>query len=258
LPHVAGIQLNAQNISLRFGGLTALDQIGLTIEPGRVHGLIGPNGAGKTSLLNVMSGSYVPDRGDIRIGGTHLDVVGAHAFSRRGVSRTYQTMRLFDTMSAMENVMVGLAAEDLGHLGATLLRSRRVRRREFALQREAKAILRFVGYPLSGNESSRDLSFGHRRLVEVARALACQRGVLLLDEPTAGLSQTEIDSFAELIRAIRAARIAVLLVEHNMDFLMKVSDEVTVLDAGKRIAHGRPEEVQRDPLVLKAYLGEAD
>ena len=250
--------LDVRDVALRFGGLLVLDGIGLRLEPGRVHGLIGANGAGKTSLLNILSGFYVADHGTITVGQRILDAPTPHSCARAGIGRTFQTAQLFEDMTVIENVMVGLAGWNLGSLGSTLCSDKRRRVHEVDLHNEASAILEFVGYVGHGDEIAAELAFAQRRLVEIARVLARRPSVLLLDEPGAGLSERETEGLARLIRELRNAHTAILLVEHNVSFVMRVSDEVTVIDAGRQIAHGTPIQVQTDPAVLAAYLGNVD
>jgi ABC-type branched-subunit amino acid transport system ATPase component/ABC-type branched-subunit amino acid transport system permease subunit len=247
--------LEARGLQMRFGGIVALADGHLALAPGRVHGLIGPNGAGKTTLLNILSGFYRPSAGVVALGARALTGLGPHRIARAGVARTFQTTRLFETLSVLENVLVGLLGGRPGSLAAALLGPPSVRARERRLRAEARGLLAFVGYAGDPDALARNLPFGHKRLVEIARALARRPAVLLLDEPAAGLSQEEIAGLADLIARIRAAGTSVLLVGHHMDLVMSVSDRVTVLNDGRVIAAGAPADVQQNSAVLDAYLG---
>ena len=248
--------LHARGLEIHFGGIAALAEGNLTLLSGRVHGLIGPNGAGKTTLLNILSGYYRPSTGVVDFGPRSLAGLPPHRIARAGIGRTFQTAHLFETMTVLENVMVGLTGGRPGSLAAALVGLHAVSAGEARLTMEARGLLAFVGYRGDPDELARNLPFGHKRLVELARTLARRPAVLLLDEPAAGLSQEEIASLAELIARIREAGTSVLLIGHHMDLVMSVSDAITVLNHGRVIAVGAPAVVQRDPAVVEAYLGE--
>ena len=250
----SGEALRVEDLRIAFGGVQAVTGVGFTARAGEVTSIIGPNGAGKTTLLNLMGGFYKPDAGRILLGGRNLAGRPSHVVARAGVGRTYQTTQLFPRMSVSENLLVALRGGRLGSIGAALLG----RRRDEALQPTAEGLLAFAGYEGAVNRPAGALPHVDKRLVEIARALATRPRVLMLDEPTAGLSRADTERVGALLRRIAAAGVAVILVEHDMTLVMGVSDHVVVLDAGRAIAGGTPADVRVNPAVLKAYLGEGE
>jgi ABC-type branched-subunit amino acid transport system ATPase component len=242
----AGEPLAVEGLGIAFGGIRAAEGVAFEALPGAITSVIGPNGAGKTTVLNMISGFYRPSAGTIRLGARELGGRPAHAIARAGIARTYQTTRLFGSLSVVENVILARAP-------GRLLRRARARDRQ-----EAAALLAFVGYAGALDRPASELPHVDRRLVEIARALAGSPRVLLLDEPAAGLARAETDRLGALLRRIAGCGIAVILVEHDMPLVMGVSDRILVMDAGRPIARGTPAEVRRDPAVLRAYLGAAE
>jgi branched-chain amino acid transport system ATP-binding protein len=249
--------LRLEDVQRAFGGVRAVNGATFAVAPGEVHGLIGPNGAGKTSVLNLVSGFLAPDAGRILLQDRAIGGLPPHRVAALGVARTFQNIRLFPDLSARDNVVVGEHLRRRASLLARLLLLPSARAEERGARARAEALLERVGLGEQRRIHARHLSYGEQRRVEIARALASDPRLLLLDEPTAGMNATEVEGVARLIRAVAAEGRAVLLVEHNVRLVMEVCDRVTVLAFGKVIAAGPPAEVARHPDVIAAYLGDA-
>jgi branched-chain amino acid transport system ATP-binding protein len=247
--------LEVDHVTIRFSGVTALDDVTFDIREGEILGLIGPNGAGKTTCFNVMTGVYQATSGQIRFDGTPLTKMKRHAITKLGMARTFQNIRLFRAMTALENVMVGADANSNVGLLNALLRTPRHRRTEAAARERAYELLDFVGVSGRADELAENLSYGDQRRLEIARAMATNPKLLCLDEPAAGFNPAEKQRLMELIRKVRDQGVTVLLIEHDMRLVMGVTDRIVVLEFGRKIAEGIPAEIRDNPAVIAAYLG---
>jgi branched-chain amino acid transport system ATP-binding protein len=249
--------LEVRNLSKAFGGVQVIGDLSFDIQPGAVHSIIGPNGAGKTTLLNMLTGIYRPSAGSIRLAGKEIAGQPTHRYAAAGIGRTFQNLQVFFNMTALENVMTGRHLRERCSLWASMLRTRALVRAESECRTVARRLLQQVGLGEHADAPADTLPYGALKRLEIARALAAEPQLLLLDEPAAGLNQTEAREIDALIKRLAADRTTVVLVEHNMRLVMEVSDHVLVLDHGKKLAEGTPAQIGSDARVIEAYLGAA-
>ena len=247
--------LETKDLTVQFGGLVALDSVTFSIRRGEILGLIGPNGAGKTTCFNAITGVYRPSSGSVLFDGAPLGRIKRHQITRKGIARTFQNIRLFSEMTALENVMVGTDARHRTSVPGALARSPRHRREERSAIERSAALLQFVGIAHRGEEKAKNLPYGDQRRLEIARALATDPAVLLLDEPTAGMNPQETEAARQLIFRIRETGVSVVVIEHDTKFIFTLCDRVSVLVQGELLIEGTPDEVRGDPRVVEAYLG---
>ena len=249
------IVLSVKGVNKSFGGLKALSEVGLQVKKNTVYGLIGPNGAGKTTFFNVITGLYEPDSGEFILNGVHYQPTAVHEVAKAGIARTFQNIRLFGNMTALENVMVGRHVRTKGGVLGSIFNTNAVREEEMQIKERAQALLDYVGIGEYHDYTARNMAYGLQRRLEIARALATDPKLLALDEPAAGMNSTEKLDLTKLLKKISADGVTILIIEHDVKLIMELCDEMTVLDYGKILAQGKPEDVRKNKDVIEAYLG---
>jgi branched-chain amino acid transport system ATP-binding protein len=247
--------LEIKNITKNFGGISALSDVSFHINKGEIFGLIGPNGAGKTTMFNMITNMFSPTSGEIIFDGEQITGIKPYQITDKGICRTFQNIRLFSQMSVLENIMVGGHSRSHSGVFKSVLRTKSQRSEEKRLRENAKALMELVGLSNYGDVIAENLSYGQQRRLEIARAMASNPKLLLLDEPAAGMNETETESLFGLIKKVQARGVTVLIIEHDMPLVMKLCDRITVLNFGKKLAEGTPEEIQNNQAVIEAYLG---
>jgi branched-chain amino acid transport system ATP-binding protein len=247
--------LELKNITKNFGGISALKDVSFKINKGEIFGLIGPNGAGKTTMFNVITNMFLPTSGEINFLGETISGIKPHKITDKGICRTFQNIRLFSQMTVLENVLVGGHCRSTSGVLSSVFRTKSQRTEEENTRKVATELLELVGLSSYEDVIAENLAYGQQRRLEIARALASNPSLLLLDEPAAGMNETETDNLFELIKKVQQRGVTVLLIEHDMPFVMKLCDRITVLNFGKKLAEGTPEEIQNNPDVIEAYLG---
>jgi len=250
--------LEIDQLTMQFGGLVAVKNVSITIEEGEIHGLIGPNGSGKTTVFNVLSGYYKPTSGQVSFEGKKITGLPAHQITAAGFARTFQNLRLFSSMTVLDNVLVGMGHHAKTGLWEAIFNPVAVQREEKEFVAKAMNLLELLGITGFANERATSLPYGHQRRVEIARALATNPKIILLDEPAAGLNEVETENLRKTLMQIRDSGVTIFLVEHDMKLVMGICDMITVLDYGKKIAEGTGTIISKDPVVIEAYLGQEE